>query len=90
MRVLVIADDLTGSAEIGGIALRSGLSVEIVHAPGELSGKEVQIINTNTRSVSAGALNAHLKNIFHNLGADGFINAWDWIYLKFEIGRAHV
>ena len=91
MRVLVIADDLTGSAEIGGIALRSGLSVEIVHAPGELSGKEVQIINTNTRSVSAGALNAHLKNIFHNLGADGFINDWDWIYLKFDSAlRGHI
>lgn len=91
MRVLVIADDLTGSAEIGGIALRNGLSVEIVHSSGELTGKEVQIINTNTRSVSADALKAHLKNIFHNLGADGFINAWDWIYLKFDSAlRGHI
>ncbi len=91
MRVLVIADDLTGSAEIGGIALRSGLSVEIVHSLGELTGKEVQIINANTRSVSINVLEVHLKNIFYNWDPKEFINAWDWIYLKFDSAlRGHI
>lgn len=49
--IVVIADDLTGAAEIGGIGLRYGLKAEIVtHIP-KSSSAELLIISTDTRSM---------------------------------------
>lgn len=49
--IAVIADDLTGAAEIGGIGLRYGLKAEIVtHVP-ENSSADLLIISTDTRSM---------------------------------------
>lgn len=85
MTILVIADDLTGAAEIGGIALRFGLSVEIVHALVVPSGKDVQILNTNTRSLKEGEVLPHLKELFSDVQqSSAFSDKWDWIYLKFD------
>ncbi len=50
--MIVIADDLTGAAEIGGIALRFNLTVEIVKTLNVESEADVQIINTNARSLN--------------------------------------
>ena len=50
--IAVIADDLTGAAELGGIGLQYGLRTEIhVSVPAE-SMAELVIISTDTRSVS--------------------------------------
>lgn len=49
--IVVIADDLTGAAEIGGIALRYGLSAEVVTGPVPGSDADVLIISTDTRSM---------------------------------------
>ncbi|MGN6177986.1 MAG: four-carbon acid sugar kinase family protein [Mucilaginibacter sp.] len=49
--IAVIADDLTGAAEIGGIGLRYGLKAEIVtHIP-QGSSADLLIISTDTRSM---------------------------------------
>ena len=87
MTILVIADDLTGAAEIGGIALRNGLSVEIVHTLAKPTNKDVQILNTNTRSMRADDVIIHLRKLF----AADFSYCWDWIYLKFDSAlRGHI
>ncbi len=87
MTILVIADDLTGAAEIGGIALRNGLSVEIVHTLAMPPRKDVQILNTNTRSLQADEVIPHLKTLFKA----EFSDRWDWIYLKFDSAlRGHI
>ncbi len=49
--VVVIADDFTGAAELGGIGLRYGLTVEIVTAIDKLSKADILVIATDTRSM---------------------------------------
>lgn len=48
--IVVLADDLTGAAEIGGIAWRYGLSAEIQTAFQPASDADLIVIDTNTRS----------------------------------------
>ncbi|TYR38001.1 four-carbon acid sugar kinase family protein [Sphingobacterium phlebotomi] len=87
MAILVIADDLTGAAEIGGIILRHGLSVEIVHTLETSTNKDVRILNTNTRSLKEKEALSHLKELF----STNPILKWDWIYLKFDSAlRGHI
>lgn len=49
--IAVIADDLTGAAEIGGIGLRYGLKAEIVTQIPRQSDADLLIISTDTRSM---------------------------------------
>jgi uncharacterized protein YgbK (DUF1537 family) len=87
MAILVIADDLTGAAEIGGMVLRFRLSVEIVHTLAVPTSKDVQILNTNTRSLKADEARSHLVELF----ATKSPSRWDWIYLKFDSAlRGHI
>jgi uncharacterized protein YgbK (DUF1537 family) len=51
--IAVIADDLSGAAEIAGIALRFKLSVEIAFTVNENTTADVLIISTDTRSMDA-------------------------------------
>lgn len=84
---MVIADDLTGAAEIGGIVLRHGLSVEIVHTLETPLRKDVRILNTNTRSLKEDEALSHLKDLF----SANSTPQWDWIYLKFDSAlRGHI
>lgn len=53
--IVVIADDITGAAEIGGIALRYGLRVLISDDIHMSSSADVLVIYTNTRSLSKDA-----------------------------------
>jgi len=48
----VIADDLTGAAELGGIGLTYGLNVEIAMSVDPASTADLLVIATDTRSVS--------------------------------------
>ncbi len=49
--IVVIADDLTGAAEIGGVGLRHGLSVEVVTSPKNATNCDLLVIDTDTRSL---------------------------------------
>ena len=52
--IIVIADDLTGAAEIAGIATRHGLSTQLTTQPASpLPAADVVVIATDTRSGSA-------------------------------------
>ena len=48
--IAVIADDFTGAAELGGIGLRYGLSVEISTAVPAATGADLLVIAADTRS----------------------------------------
>jgi uncharacterized protein YgbK (DUF1537 family) len=53
--IVVLADDLAGAAEMGGMALRHGLAAEVrtgdgVDAEGDLTGVDALVIDTDTRS----------------------------------------
>ena len=50
--IAVIADDLTGAAELGGIGLRYGLDVEIAMEVEPSSKADLLVISTDTRSVA--------------------------------------
>jgi uncharacterized protein YgbK (DUF1537 family) len=50
--IAVIADDLTGAAEIGGIGLKHGFNVEINTSVNPASNAGLLVINTDTRSKS--------------------------------------
>ena len=50
--IAVVADDFSGSAELGGIALRYGLKAEISTDPERIGHPEMIIIDSNTRSAT--------------------------------------
>jgi len=52
MRIAVIADDLTGAAEIGGIGLSYGLKVEISRNVNAATTADMLVINTDARSLN--------------------------------------
>lgn len=51
--IAVIADDFTGAAEVGGVALRHGLKVVIETKVGPASDADLLIVATSTRSMNA-------------------------------------
>lgn len=56
MRILVVADDITGAAEMAGIARRMGCRVRFATSPDRLDGREeVVVLATDTRSMSRAA-----------------------------------
>jgi uncharacterized protein YgbK (DUF1537 family) len=76
----VIADDLTGAAEIGAVGLRHGLSAEIIQR-GKPSGRaEVVCVDTDSRSCApdeAGKRAAAAAKLLRAAGAQ-------WIYKKVD------
>ncbi|MCM1077847.1 MAG: hypothetical protein NC411_10885 [Bacteroides sp.] len=50
--IAVIADDITGAAEMAGIAHRLGLAVKLVMEPEEPEGCDVMVVATDTRSMT--------------------------------------
>ena len=76
--ITVIADDLTGAAEIAGICLRYGLTVSlgIDAIPETLT--DVRIVSTDSRSASE----AEAKTIHSNLSSDIFKDHNDWVFKK--------
>jgi uncharacterized protein YgbK (DUF1537 family) len=53
--IIVIADDLTGAAELGGLALEYGLNAEVTTAMSPAAKPDMLIIATDTRSLSKDA-----------------------------------
>lgn len=74
----VIADDLTGAAEIGAVGLRHGLSAEIVVA-GKPNGKSALIcVDTDSRSLSPREASKRVAMATRQLRDAGA----EWIYKK--------
>ncbi len=65
--VAVIADDFTGAAEIGGVAIRNGFSAKIYTELPEKCTSEVLIIATNTRALNPAEAIAIIKKITSDL-----------------------
>lgn len=85
--ILVIADDLTGAAEIAGIALRYGLSSQIVQQLEDPTATDVLVLNSNSRSLKIDEALAHLARLFPAASTHN----WDWVYLKFDSAlRGHI
>jgi uncharacterized protein YgbK (DUF1537 family) len=85
--IAVIADDLTGAAELGGIGLRYGLSVE-VNMDVNLSTKaDLLVIAADTRSMRQEAAVEEMERITRQLIGLGP----EWIYKKVDsVLRGHV
>jgi uncharacterized protein YgbK (DUF1537 family) len=49
--IAVLADDITGAAELAGIGLRYQLSVEVCHEADHTSSADLLVVFTNTRSL---------------------------------------
>lgn len=63
----VIADDLTGAAEIGGLALRHKLSVEINTKVNAQSNADLLIVSTDTRSMNQQEAESVIKKVITDL-----------------------
>ncbi|HLS95859.1 MAG TPA: four-carbon acid sugar kinase family protein [Sphingobacterium sp.] len=85
--ILVIADDLTGAAEVGGIAVRYGLSAQIAHTLKQKADVDIEILNTNTRSMKRDHALSHVGSLFTDIDRD----RWSWTFLKFDSAlRGHI
>lgn len=65
--IAVIADDLTGAAELGGLGLRYNLAVEIATEVDVYSKAELLVISADTRSISEKDAVAKIKKITREL-----------------------
>jgi uncharacterized protein YgbK (DUF1537 family) len=81
-KILVIADDFTGAAEIGGIAHLFGLSVRLVSeiSKSEDYKEEAIIIDTNTRRLSPEEASSRIKTVL----ADADFSTVDLVYKKVD------
>jgi D-threonate/D-erythronate kinase len=77
-RILVIADDLTGAAEIGGIAAAHGLSATIQRGFFGKPNTDALVIDTDTRHLSGEEAAHNLESILKSIEAADF----DLIYKK--------
>lgn len=66
-KIVVIADDFTGAAEIGGIGLRNGLKVAIETKPVKNTDNDIIVIATDTRSMEKGAAANHITDLTKEL-----------------------
>ncbi|MET0395173.1 MAG: four-carbon acid sugar kinase family protein [Chitinophagaceae bacterium] len=85
--IAVIADDLTGAAELAGIGLRYGLEVELWTALPSASRADLVVVSTDSRSVSkdeAVKITGRVLECIKNLQPE-------WIYKKIDsVFRGHV
>ena len=85
--IAVIADDLTGAAELGGIGLRYGLTVEISTRVGLSTAAELLVIAADTRSMQEEEAVAEMERITRKLS----LLQPEWIYKKTDsVLRGHV
>ncbi len=78
--IAVIADDFTGAAEIGGVALRHGLNVIIETDVNGVRDIDIVVIATNTRSMSGEKAKREVKKIVNQLSS---LNP-DFIFKKID------
>lgn len=87
MMIAVIADDLTGAAEIGGIGLNYGLKVEISRNVNAATTAGMLVINTDARSLNEADAIEVTRKVSQQLKA---LNP-DFIFKKIDsVMRGHV
>lgn len=81
-RIIVIADDFTGAAEIGGIAYHCGLSVSLVTSLSVqgIPDKDVIVLDTNTRSLDPASVPERILDALVNTDLGDF----DLVYKKVD------
>ena len=85
--IAVIADDLTGAAELGGIGIRHGLKTEIRTAVGSATDAHLLIIAADSRSKDEPAAIEEMTIITQQLRT---LNP-EWVYKKTDsVLRGHV
>lgn len=78
--IAVIADDLTGAAEIAGLGWRHGLTAEILERDEEPSNAELVVYNADTRDCSAAEASRRVAGIARRINA----RKPAWIYKKVD------
>lgn len=78
--IAVIADDLTGAAEIAGLGWRHGLSVEILERDQTPDGAELVVYDADTRDCSAAEARRRVAAITRRLRE----RKPEWIYKKVD------
>ncbi len=76
--ILVLADDLSGAAELAGAALRHGFTAEVQTKYSPDSAARVVCVDTNTRSLSA----AEAARVVNGMAARAAAANPEWIYKK--------
>ena len=72
--IIVIADDITGAAEIAGVALRYGLNTTLTIGYADVpKAKDVWVIATDTRSENENKATGTVKQIAEKLPIAGNI-----------------
>jgi uncharacterized protein YgbK (DUF1537 family) len=66
-KIIVIADDFTGAAEIGGIGLRNGLKVAIETKPIYSNENDIIVLATDTRSMDKHKASLHISKLTKEL-----------------------
>ena len=85
--IIVIADDFSGAAEIGGVGLRYGLKSAIQTDNKFDVDCDILIIDSNTRSATAEEADLQIKKITEQLQKFSY----EWIYKKTDsVLRGHV
>ena len=80
--LIVIADDLTGAAEIAGVAWRMGFSVRLdMQSPHQATTADVLVIATDTRQMTPGEASATTDGIIRQLKSR-YPSSKDLLYFK--------
>src|SRR5947207_781597 len=78
--IAVIADDLTGAAEIAGLGWRHGLSAEILERDEPLSAAELVVIDADTRDCPVAEARRRVAAIARRIRE----RKPEWIYKKVD------
>src|SRR5687767_13093695 len=78
--IVVIADDLSGAAELAGVARRHGLTVEVQTRFTPDTDSEVVCVDSAGRALSPARSEVTMAQLTHEVLAA----RPDWIYLKFD------
>lgn len=71
-RILVVADDLSGAAEVAGLAFQAGLTAEVQRVPGLDADADVVALDTDTRLLSADAAAGRVHTAMQQAAAGRF------------------
>ncbi|HOK95059.1 MAG TPA: four-carbon acid sugar kinase family protein [Anaerohalosphaeraceae bacterium] len=78
--IVVVADDLTGAAEIAGIGCGCGMTAELQRGFCSKTDAQLLVIDTDTRSLSPQQAGQKIRHLAQGLNASGL--PIEWIYKK--------
>ncbi len=85
--IVVLADDLTGAAELAGVGWRSGLESEVVSLESGLRGAALSCVDLNSRLVNEAEAVSRVRSALAGLKGQRV----EWVYKKMDsVLRGHV